>query len=54
VTLTALALPWEVFELFKEFTVPRVTLLIVNLAVLAYLIWLLRRERRRTATVAAV
>ena len=43
VTLTALALPLECFELYKEFTPPRLALLLVNLAVLAYLIWLLRR-----------
>ena len=43
-TLTILALPWECFELYREFTIPRITLLIVNLAVLAYLIWLLRRQ----------
>lgn len=47
VTLTALALPWECFELFREFTTPRIVLLLVNLAVLGYLVWLLRRERRR-------
>lgn len=43
-TLTILALPWECFELYREFTIPRITLLVVNLAVLAYLAWLLRRE----------
>jgi uncharacterized membrane protein (DUF2068 family) len=47
VTLTALALPLECFELYKEFTPIRITLLLVNLAVLAYLIWLLRRQFRR-------
>jgi uncharacterized membrane protein (DUF2068 family) len=47
VTLTALALPLECFELFKEFTPLRIGLLLVNLAVLAYLIWLLRRQLRR-------
>jgi len=47
VTLTAMALPLECFELYKEFTILRITLLIVNLAVLAYLIWLLRRQLRR-------
>jgi uncharacterized membrane protein (DUF2068 family) len=47
VTLTTLALPWESFELYKEFTWPRLALLIVNLAVLGYLVWLLRREQRR-------
>lgn len=51
VTLTTLALPWECFELYKAFTVARIVLLILNLAVLAYLIWLLRRDlpRRRAA-----
>lgn len=47
VTLTALALPWECFELYKEFTTPRVALLLANIAVLVYLIWLLRRQFRR-------
>lgn len=47
VTLTALALPWECFELYREWTTVRISLLIVNLAVLGYLIWLLRRDRRR-------
>lgn len=54
VTLTALALPWEVFEIYKEFTIPRVTLLIVNMAVLAYLVWLLRRGQRHEAEAADV
>jgi uncharacterized membrane protein (DUF2068 family) len=50
VTLTALALPLECFELYKEFTLPRVGLLLVNLLVLAYLVWLLRRQFRRDTT----
>ena len=36
----------ECFELYKEFTIVRIALLIVNLVVLAYLVWLLRRQRR--------
>lgn len=47
VSLTVLALPWECFELAKEVTAIRVALLIINLLVLAYLVWLLRRQRRR-------
>ena len=47
VSLTALALPLEIFELYKEFTPLRTGLLLVNLVVLAYLIWLLRRQRQR-------
>lgn len=49
VTLTALALPLECFELYKEFTLPRIALLLVNLVVLAYLVWLLRRQLWRRA-----
>lgn len=47
VTLTALALPLECFELYKEFTPLRIALLLVNLLVLVYLIWLLRRQFQR-------
>lgn len=47
VSLTVLALPWECFELAKEVTAIRVALLIINLLVLAYLVWLLRRQQRR-------
>ena len=54
VSLTVLALPWEGFELFKEFTTLRIALLLVNLVVLAYLVWLLRRERRRRAAMVMV
>ena len=53
VTLTALALPLECFELYKEFTPPRIALLLVNLVVLGYLIWLIRRDRRRETDKAA-
>lgn len=47
ISLTVLALPWECFELSKEVTALRLALLIINLIVLAYLAWLLRRQRRR-------
>jgi uncharacterized membrane protein (DUF2068 family) len=49
VTLTSLALPLECFELYKEFTPLRVALLLLNLLVVAYLVWLLRRQLRRQA-----
>jgi uncharacterized membrane protein (DUF2068 family) len=49
VTLTSLALPLECFELYKEFTPLRVALLIVNLLVVVYLVWLLRRQFQREA-----
>lgn len=49
-TLTILALPWECYELVREFTLPRVALLLINLAVLAYLAWLLGRKRKAQAS----
>jgi uncharacterized membrane protein (DUF2068 family) len=49
VTLTSLALPLECYELFKEFTPLRLALLVVNLLVVVYLVWLLRRQLRREA-----
>jgi uncharacterized membrane protein (DUF2068 family) len=53
VSLTILALPWECFELAKEVTAVRVSLLIINLLVLAYLVWFLRRQRRREVSARA-
>lgn len=44
--LTILFLPWEGYELIKEATLVRVCLLLTNLAVLAYLVWLLRKRGR--------
>ncbi|HEX4154893.1 MAG TPA: DUF2127 domain-containing protein [Acidobacteriaceae bacterium] len=44
--LTLLGLPWEGYELARHTTMLRVGLLVINLAVLAYLVWLLRRRRR--------
>lgn len=46
VTLTAAALPWDCYELTNRFTVVRVVLVVGNLLVLAYLVWLLRRNAR--------
>lgn len=43
---TALFLPWEVYEIVRHVDWVRVALLIVNLTVLAYLVWALRRNRR--------
>ncbi len=44
--LTTCALPWEVFELVKRPSWPRAVLLVINLIVLAYLLWFLKRKRR--------
>lgn len=43
--LTAGALPFELFEIWRKPTGFRVALLIINLLVLAYLLWFLKRRR---------
>lgn len=47
--LTVSFLPWEIFELFRHPNWFRVSLLVINLAVLWYLLWLLRRKRTDSA-----
>ncbi|GGA65759.1 hypothetical protein GCM10011507_16650 [Edaphobacter acidisoli] len=44
-SLTMMFLPWELYELVRHPTAFRVGLLLINLAVLAYLLWLLRRTK---------
>ena len=43
-TLTVSFLPWELYELMRHLNWFRLSLLLINLAVLAYLVWLLRRK----------
>jgi uncharacterized membrane protein (DUF2068 family) len=43
--LTISFLPWELYELFRRPDWFRLSLLLINLAVLGYLIWLLRRKK---------
>ncbi|HZY61730.1 MAG TPA: DUF2127 domain-containing protein [Edaphobacter sp.] len=43
--LTISFLPWELYELVRHLSWFRLSLLLINLAVLAYLIWLLRRKK---------
>jgi uncharacterized membrane protein (DUF2068 family) len=43
--LTISFLPWELYELFRRPDWFRLSLLLINLAVLGYLVWLLRRKR---------
>ena len=45
-SLTVMFLPWELWELFRRPTWVRLALLLINLAVLAYLLWLLERKKR--------
>jgi uncharacterized membrane protein (DUF2068 family) len=47
VGVTVSFLPWEVYEICKRPDIFRVGLLITNLIVLAYLVWVLRLNRRR-------
>ncbi len=44
--LTISFLPWELFELFRRPDWFRLGLLLINLAVLWYLVWLLRRVKK--------
>lgn len=50
---TALLLPVEVYELFHRFRWPKLIVLVLNLAIVAYLIWQLRRSRSRHASAKA-
>ncbi|HMG01697.1 MAG TPA: DUF2127 domain-containing protein [Edaphobacter sp.] len=43
--LTVSFLPWELFELSRHPNWFRLSLLLINLAVLAYLVWLLKRKK---------
>jgi uncharacterized membrane protein (DUF2068 family) len=49
VILTAGALPWETVELLEKFEWFKVGLMLVNVAVLLYLLWVLKRKRQREA-----
>jgi uncharacterized membrane protein (DUF2068 family) len=46
VGVTMSFLPWEVYEICRRLDWIRIGLLVVNLIVLAYLLWLMRRNRR--------
>ncbi len=48
VVLTVLALPYECYELWREVTSLKMSLLGLNLVVLAYLVWVLRRKRGKS------
>jgi uncharacterized membrane protein (DUF2068 family) len=46
VGVTTAFLPWEVFEIARRVDWVRVSVLVANLIVLAYLVWWLGRNRR--------
>jgi len=48
--LTISFLPWELYELARHPSWFRVSLLLINLTVLAYLVWLLRRKKSSAAS----
>ncbi len=48
--LTASALPWEIFELLRRPTWFRLYLFVINLCVLGYLLWLLKKKRALAGT----
>jgi uncharacterized membrane protein (DUF2068 family) len=45
VTLTAMGLPWEGYELLHRYSPYKVGLMVINLAVLLYLVWILKKRR---------
>jgi uncharacterized membrane protein (DUF2068 family) len=47
VILTAMGLPWESYELLERFSLYKVGLLVINLAVLLYLVWLLKKKKEQ-------
>ena len=49
VGVTVSFLPWELYEIWKRPDWFRVGLLVVNLIVLAYLVWWLRRRKKPAA-----
>jgi uncharacterized membrane protein (DUF2068 family) len=45
VFLTAMGLPWESYELMERYSPYKVGLLVINLGVLLYLVWILKKRR---------
>ncbi len=45
VTLTAMGLPWEGYEIMYRYSPYKVGLMMINLAVLLYLLWILKKRR---------
>ncbi len=48
-SLTVMFLPWELWELMRQPSWMRLGLLIINLLVLAYLLWILDRKKKYSA-----
>jgi uncharacterized membrane protein (DUF2068 family) len=45
VFLTAMGLPWESYELLERFSPYKVVLLLINIVVLLYLLWVLKKKK---------
>lgn len=50
--ITGSFLPWELFEVFRRLTVPRISLLAINAAVFAYLVKLVLQRRAKAPELA--
>jgi uncharacterized membrane protein (DUF2068 family) len=44
---TASFIPLEIYEIFHHFRWAKIVLLLVNLAIVAYLVWVVKRDRRQ-------
>jgi len=51
VTMTTLALPWEFYELIRRFEWYKIGLILANVAVVLYLLWVLKKKREREGLV---
>jgi uncharacterized membrane protein (DUF2068 family) len=49
--LTTMALPWEIFELVKRFEAYKIGLLAANVAVVLYLLWVLKKKEPKLGMV---
>jgi uncharacterized membrane protein (DUF2068 family) len=49
-SITVMFLPWELFELVRHASWMRLSLLLINLAVLAYLLWILERKKKTNSS----
>jgi uncharacterized membrane protein (DUF2068 family) len=49
VVLTAMGLPWESYELMEKFSWYKVALMVANLAILLYLVWVLKKKKEEEA-----
>ncbi|HEY5214104.1 MAG TPA: DUF2127 domain-containing protein [Acidobacteriaceae bacterium] len=49
VILTAMGLPWESYSLMEKFSPYKVVLILINMAVLLYLLWILKKKKQGEA-----